>query len=230
MVKIKDVIEDYFVFSRRERWGVYILSFITLCVWAIPFFFARDESIEDIFEITYIEIDSARELLIAKQSAKKQLNRADWKGKDALNKNHSHFTSKQVNILDINKADSIELEKLPAIGEKLSSRIVRYRERLGGFIQLSQLKEVNGINDSAYQIILPLLKITKDFQPKQIDINKAEYTDLRKHPYTNTSFIKIVLAYRKVHGIFSNQIDLEKIEQIDKSVLDKLAPYLSYER
>ena len=227
-MKIKDVIEDYFIFSKRERWGIYILSFITLCVWAIPFFFAEDESIEDAFEITYIQIDSARELLIAKQSAYSQVSRSKWKGKDALRKNNVRFIPKQVGVYDINKADSIELEKLPAIGEKLSSRIVRYRDRLGGFLQLSQLKEVYGINDSTYQVILPFLKIEKDFHPKQIDINKAEYTDLRKHPYTNNSFIKIVLAYRKVHGNFSNQVDLEKIEQIDKSVLDKLAPYLYY--
>jgi DNA uptake protein ComE-like DNA-binding protein len=131
-------------------------------------------------------------------------------------------------VLDINDADSLDLEKLPAIGEKLSSRIVRYRERLGGFLQLSQLKEVYGINDSTYQIILPFLKIAKDFQPKQIDINKAEYIDLRKHPYTNNNFIKLVLAYRKVHGNFSDRLDIEKVEQLDKMVLDKLAPYLSY--
>jgi DNA uptake protein ComE-like DNA-binding protein len=90
------------------------------------------------------------------------------------------------------------------------------------------LKEVYGLNDSAYQIIFPLLKIDKNYKPKQIDINKAEYIDLRKHPYTNNNFIKLVLAYRKLHGNFSSQVDLEKVEQIDKLVLDKLAPYLSY--
>ena len=131
-------------------------------------------------------------------------------------------------VLDINEVDSLDLEKLPTIGEKLSSRIVRYRDRLGGFMQLSQLKEVYGLSDSTYQIIFPLLKIGKDFKPKQIDINKVEYTDLRKHPYTNNSFIKLVLAYRKVHGNFSDRLALEKVEQIDQSVLDKLAPYLTY--
>jgi DNA uptake protein ComE-like DNA-binding protein len=72
------------------------------------------------------------------------------------------------------------------------------------------------------------LKIDKNYKPKQIDINKAEYIELRKHPYTTNNFIKLVLAYRKLHGNFSSQVDLEKVEQIDKLVLDKLAPYLSY--
>ena len=199
-------------------------------VWAIPFFFANDESIEDVFQITYVQIDSAREQLIKRQSVYKNTEQANWKAQTQVNKNQhaSGIIPKRIMVLDINEADSVDLERLPAIGEKLSSRIVRYRDRLGGFLQLSQLKEVYGLSDSTYQIIVPLLKIGKDFKPKQIDINKAEYTDLRKHPYTNNSFIKLVLAYRKVHGNFSNQIDLQKVEQLDKLVLDKLAPYLYY--
>jgi DNA uptake protein ComE-like DNA-binding protein len=229
-VKIKDVVEGYFVFSKKERWGIYILSFITLMVWAIPFFFATDESIEDVFQITYVQIDSAREQLIKKQTAFNKTKYSNWTVQAPLSKKQhiSQSLVRQIVVLDINDADSLDLEKLPAIGEKLSSRIVRYRERLGGFLQLSQLKEVYGINDSTYQIILPFLKIAKDFQPKQIDINKAEYIDLRKHPYTNNNFIKLVLAYRKVHGNFSDRLDIEKVEQLDKMVLDKLAPYLSY--
>jgi len=199
-------------------------------VWAIPFFFATDDSIEDVFQITYVQIDSAREQLIKKQTAYNKAKYSNWTIQTPTSKNQhaSRSITRQNAVLDINAADSLDLEKLPAIGEKLSSRIVRYRDRLGGFMQLSQLKEVYGLSDSTYQIIFPLLKIGKDFKPKQIDINKAEYTDLRKHPYTNNSFIKLVLAYRKVHGNFSNQVDLQKVEQLDKLVLDKLAPYLSY--
>jgi len=199
-------------------------------VWAIPFFFATDDSIEDVLQITYVQIDSAREQLIKRQSVYKNTEQANWKAQTHFNKNQhaSGIIPKRIIVLDINEVDSLDLEKLPAIGEKLSSRIVRYRDRLGGFMQLSQLKEVYGLSDSTYQIIFPLLKIGKDFKPKQIDINKVEYTDLRKHPYTNNSFIKLVLAYRKVHGNFSDRLALEKVEQIDQSVLDKLAPYLTY--
>jgi competence protein ComEA len=229
-VKIKDVIEEYFVFSKRERLGIYVLSFITIMVWAIPYFFASNDTIEDVFQITYVQIDSAREQLIKQQQAYKQVKYVNWNGKTALseNQNTTRFISKQILVLDVNMADSVELERLPAIGEKLSSRIVRYRDRLGGFMELAQLREVYGLSDSTYQIISPLLKIAKDFKPRQIDINKAEYSDLRKHPYTNNTFIKLVLAYRKIHGNFTSQVDLEKVEQVDKLVLNKLAPYLVY--
>ncbi len=199
-------------------------------VWAIPYFFASNDTIEDVFQITYVQIDSAREQLIKQQQAYKQVKYVNWNGKTALseNQNTTRFISKQILVLDVNMADSVELERLPAIGEKLSSRIVRYRDRLGGFMELAQLREVYGLSDSTYQIISPLLKIAKDFKPRQIDINKAEYSDLRKHPYTNNTFIKLVLAYRKIHGNFTSQVDLEKVEQVDKLVLNKLAPYLVY--
>jgi len=199
-------------------------------VWAIPYFFASDDTIEDVFQITYLQIDSAKEQLIKQQHASKQVKYVNWNGKAAMseNRNTTRFIPKQIVVLDVNMADSVELERLPAIGEKLSSRIVRYRDRLGGFMELAQLKEVYGLSDSTYQIISPLLKIAKDFKPRQIDINKAEYSDLRKHPYTNNTFIKLVLAYRKIHGHFTSQVDLEKVEQVDKMVLNKLAPYLVY--
>lgn len=199
-------------------------------VWAIPFFFASEDSLEDVFDITYLQVDSARQQLIKQQSSYKYERYTNSNGQAVLNENPTttRYIPKKVILLDINKVDSVQLERLPAIGEKLSSRIIRYRERLGGFIQLSQLKEVYGLTDSAYQIIFPLLKIEKDFKPKLIDINKAEYADLRKHPYTTNVFLKLVLAYRKAHGHFADRVALEKVDQIDRAVIDKIEPYLLY--
>lgn len=48
-------------------------------------------------------------------------------------------------FIDVNKADSAGFEKLYGIGPKLASRIVKYREWLGGFTHVEQVKEVYGI-------------------------------------------------------------------------------------
>lgn len=211
-------------------------------VWAIPYFFSQDESIEDVLKVTYLEIDSAKKILVAQQ---KQYNKNEAKYYRYTNGSASgntldresryeknsvsgalKFTSRSP--LDINKADSIEFEKLPAIGEKLSSRIVRYRERLGGFISVLQLKEVYGISDSAYKLIFPLLTIDKDFKPQQIDINAVEYAALRRHPYATHEFTKLLLAYRKANGLYKDELELEKVEQLDKSIIQKLLPYLIF--
>ena len=44
--------------------------------------------------------------------------------------------------IDIAAADSAELRRVPGIGPVLSSRIVRYRQILGGFYRVDQLQEV----------------------------------------------------------------------------------------
>lgn len=61
--------------------------------------------------------------------------------------------------LNLNTASAAELEKLPGIGEKLAQDIVRYREAVGGFTNLEQLREIEGIGDMTYQNLAPLVCI-----------------------------------------------------------------------
>ena len=46
-------------------------------------------------------------------------------------------------ILDLNRADTTELKKVPGIGSGIARLIVGYRQRLGGFYQIEQLKDIN---------------------------------------------------------------------------------------
>jgi len=48
--------------------------------------------------------------------------------------------------IDLNEADSLELQYLPGIGPVFASRIVRFRESLGGFHHVSQLMDVYGFD------------------------------------------------------------------------------------
>lgn len=242
-MKWKEFIGSYFVFTKKERVGVYVLSGITLLVWIVPYLFSKDQTIEEILEVNYVDMDSAAQVLLSinpQFKPRKTRNTLDsaMRSSDASMQQRNRIYNQVVGIsynkqklhpIDINKADSIQFEKLPAIGEKLSSRIVRYRDRLGGFLQPEQLKEVYGISDSSFYIFYPYLKIEEGFVPQKISINKVDYSALRRHPYANHEFTKLVLAYRKTHGPFSKKADMEKIIQIDLNVLEKIAPYLNFE-
>ena len=48
----------------------------------------------------------------------------------------------EVTIVDLNKADTSILKRIPGIGSTLARMIVVYRQRLGGFYDVSQLQEV----------------------------------------------------------------------------------------
>lgn len=59
--------------------------------------------------------------------------------------------------MNLNTATAEELQVLPGIGEILAQRIVAYREQIGGFRNLEQLLEVNGIGTVKYAKIVPML-------------------------------------------------------------------------
>jgi competence ComEA-like helix-hairpin-helix protein len=136
--------------------------------------------------------------------------------------------TKQVLLLDINAADSSTLTMLPGIGERLASRIVKYRNRLGGFVQVSQLLEVYGLQDSILDKIKPMIFVTPSFSIDKIDINKIDYTLLTKHPYMTYSMAKIILAYRKAHGSINGVDEMYSIAGIPQEQLVKFLPYCMY--
>ncbi len=242
-MKLKEYLSDYFVFSKKERLGVYIISIITLSVWAIPYFLSKEEKIENIFHVTQVQIDSAVEILHSRNQQYARANhlqtaKKNWSGYDTKYQRSSHpinsnnqFSPKQVALkpIDLNEADSFALEKLPMIGEKLSARIIKYRDKLGGFIAVVQLKEVYGLSDSTYGIIVDKVFVEKQFKPRKVLINKMDYAELRKHPYLSHAFIKLVLAYRNIHGAYADVDAIKRVQQIDLEVVRKMEAYLSFE-
>ena len=146
-----------------------------------------------------------------------------------INKNEFNSAKlKPIKKVDINEADSSVLVDLPGIGEKLSARIIKYRDRLGGFHSAEQLSEVFGISDSAFLLINERIYIADASSVKKISINTVDYKELTKHPYMSFLMAKLILAYRKAHGKFSGADDLKMIEGIDADKVRKIIPYLSF--
>jgi DNA uptake protein ComE-like DNA-binding protein len=137
--------------------------------------------------------------------------------------------SKPFLTVDIGTADTSELNKLPMVGEILAFKIYNYREKLGGFYSVSQLKEVYGLRDSAYMIILPHLILKDSSNLRKMNLNTAGYEELNMHPYINSKIANVVLAYRKQHGPFQDITDLQKVALVDAELYRKIAPYLKVE-
>lgn len=127
--------------------------------------------------------------------------------------------------VDVNLADSVLWQMLPGIGAKRASSILRYRERLGGFIRVEQVAESYGLPDSVYEKIKPRLQIGS-VAIQQLSLNKATETELKNHPYIGWQWAKIIVAYRNQHGNFKTVDDLLKIHVVRKDWLEKVRPYL----
>ena len=132
-----------------------------------------------------------------------------------------------VKKFDLNSADTSQLIKIYGIGPKLSQRIVLYREKLGGFVALVQLKEVYGLDSTAITELVKKSFIEENFKPRVIEINKATERELANHPYINYKLAKAITTYRFQHGMYRTVDELKKIAVIDEVKFQKIKPYLS---
>ena len=127
-------------------------------------------------------------------------------------------------IIELNSADSVLLEQLPGIGDKLSKRIVKYRDLLGGFSSLVQLKEVYGLNE---QVIFQIQdKVSVDTTKiRRLDLNFADFNELSRHPYLKKNLSKRIIGYRVKYGKIPTLKILCDSMILDIEEYNRLKPY-----
>lgn len=150
--------------------------------------------------------------------------------KTGKNKAYRNMTEDQpIKKPNINQCDSSDLLFIKGIGPSRASRIIRYRNALGGFHNIAQLNEIYGLDS----VVLDELKhniILSDSEPRQgLRINDIDFKELLKHPYFDYNQTKVIINYRKQHGPFSGKEDLMKIKILDSQWLEKVEPYLNFE-
>ncbi|MBX2897666.1 MAG: helix-hairpin-helix domain-containing protein [Cyclobacteriaceae bacterium] len=128
---------------------------------------------------------------------------------------------------DLNTADSAQLIKIYGIGAKLSTRIINYRNKLGGFISIDQLKEVYGLDSAVINRIQAKYNINPNYQPRKLMLNQASEKELSNHPYISYALAKAITTYRFQHGNFNSLEDVKKIALVDEALFNKIVPYLS---
>lgn len=134
------------------------------------------------------------------------------------------FKDEPIEIKDLNAATSEELQRVRGIGPAFSSRIVKYRDRLGGFVSNDQLNEVYGLKKETITELSNYFTVQSS--PNKIDFNSDSAKYLAQHPYISYDLAWLIINYRKQNGDIHSLDDLRKIKAIDKETLNKLRPYL----
>lgn len=129
-------------------------------------------------------------------------------------------------FIELNATDSIELQLLPGIGSVYASRIVRFRDRLGGFHQVSQLMDVYGMDTARFDGLKEYIYVDSS-RVKKIKINSVGYERLRDHPFISPKLAHAMVQYRKQHGPYQLLSDLLQIAIIDDGIFRKIVPYLT---
>ena len=130
--------------------------------------------------------------------------------------------------IELNGADSATLVGVRGIGPLTAGRIVRYRERLGGFVRVEQLLEVRGMLEKNYQQILPQIWVDSS-KIQKIDINFALPFEIGKHPYVTEQILNRLMKYRQLKGGWRSIGDLTEQNILSKGQAERLAPYLCFE-
>lgn len=136
-------------------------------------------------------------------------------------------SSEALNI-ELNTTDSAQLTIIKGIGPAFASRIIKYRNRLGGFYKLSQLTEVFGMDSSRYVQVEPFMSVDKAYIHK-ININHASAEELHRHPYITPQIARSIVALRNQHGPYQSTAGILKSALIDSTLYKKLEPYLRVE-
>ena len=126
---------------------------------------------------------------------------------------------------DLNNADTSQLKKIYGIGDKLSMRILKYRDVLGGFVDMDQLKEVYGLDSLVIDRLIENSTIQNEFQPKKININTASEKQLSTHPYLS-KVAKAIVSYRFQHGDFKAVEDIRNVSSLNEKTVQRIIPYL----
>ena len=147
--------------------------------------------------------------------------------KDYTSKKDYKKTETERALVDLNTADSLTLLKVRGIGPYLSSKIIKYRNALGGYVSIDQLYEIFNIKPEQVDAIKPFVFVNSG-SIKRLNVNTADYLQLNWHPYISSKEANAIITYRKQHGLYKSRLDLEKVILLSKEMLDKIEPYLEY--
>lgn len=129
--------------------------------------------------------------------------------------------------IELNDADSATLLLVDGIGAKTAGRIVRYRERLGGYWRKEQLAEVEGVTESNYEKISTQI-CCDSCRIRKIRINFAPAPELQRHPYLTPQLLRRILKTRQLKGGWSTPEAFYEDNRLKPGEAARLAPYLSF--
>jgi len=212
------ILRQWFGFTRKERRSSLILIIIIVIVVCVRFLIPGNKA-----SVKYIAIE--RELISADSVQHTSTETA------VISRTQNRVTApaaRQI-MIEINSCDSTELLRLPGIGTVLSSRIVRYRNLLGGFASKEQLLEVYGLRPETFNTIKDMVTVDTTLIDK-INVNTADFRRFSRLPYFERQEINDLLRYRNTNGQIDNINELIENSILSADKAAKVKPYLNFSR
>lgn len=130
--------------------------------------------------------------------------------------------------IDLNLATAQQLQKVYGVGEKLSERIVAYRNKQkGGFIDDVQLTEVYGLSTEVIESITNQFTVKTPAPVTQINLNTATAEELVTIKYIDYEIAHQIIQARIVREGFKSLDELTKVKDFPIQKLAIIKLYLT---
>ena len=123
----------------------------------------------------------------------------------------------------LNMADTTALKTIPGIGPYFARKVMEYGERLGGYVSVDQLDEIEDFPLDAKDYL-----VIENPSPKKLNVNRLSLNELRRHPYINFYQARAITDYRRLHGPLKSLDDLRLSKDFPPEVIERLKPYVEY--
>ena len=123
----------------------------------------------------------------------------------------------------LNTADTTALKTIPGIGPYFARKIVQYGQRLGGYVSVDQLDEIEGFPLDAKDYL-----VIQNPSPQKLLINQLSLNELKRHPYLNFYQAKAITDYRRLHGPIRSLEELRLSKDFPPEAIKRLLPYVAY--
>ena len=123
----------------------------------------------------------------------------------------------------LNTADTTILKTVPGIGPYFARKVVEYGQRLGGYVSVDQLDEIEGFPLDAKDYLT-----VEGASPCKLNVNTLTLNELRKHPYLSFYQAKAITDYRRLHGPLRSLQDLRLSKDFPPEAIKRLEPYVDF--
>ena len=126
-------------------------------------------------------------------------------------------------VIDLNAADTSMLKKIPGIASYRASKIVEYRQRLGGFRTKEQVMEACKMPDEVLEWFT-----VKPVPLENLQGNHLSLQRLMRHPYISFYQARAIVEYRQKHGPLHGPQELQNLQDFTPQAIERVCDYLDF--
>lgn len=217
---IKARLSDHFGFSKAEANGTLVLLLLTsLLLVASPLL--------RWYQATHLDTSNDEDIVLLERTLAQLEAQQQPANTPHIKRSHPIQRPEQPQLFDINTTDQAQLRQIKGIGPKLSARIVKFRNKLGGFVSPAQYEEVYGLPPAVIKRLRAQTYIAAHFQPERLNINTVGVSALAAHPYLTYQQAQRIVRHRTQQGPWARVEALRSLLDMEETTWTKLQPYLT---